>query len=208
MMNNYVSDTSKRLPFIPKQSREFKPMRYRLCESEFCEKQVHRSAFMRQLEQQPHPMGQIYIDFDDGIAYLFPYDPERAERFAAAYRKFETEYKRFKREQKAIREKRRMTVLHLGLLNDSETDGDEMQSTWLFSEETPESEYLAREDFVIHRESFNALTDSDRDILTSFMNAGYNASELARRLGKDHSGVLKRVKRAAARLQKIIEENS
>ena len=42
-----MSINRNRIPFIPKQSREFKPMRYRLCESEFLEKQVSRSAFMR-----------------------------------------------------------------------------------------------------------------------------------------------------------------
>ena len=153
-------------------------------------------------------MGQIYIDFDDGIAYLFPYDPERAERFATAYREFETEYKRFKREQKAIHEKHRMTVLHLGLFNDSEADGDEMQSTWLFSDETPESEYLAKEDFVILHASINALKDSDRDILIGYLETNCNARELARRMDKDPSGVSKLVKRAVERLKKKIEENS
>ena len=204
-MNNYVSDTSKRLPFIPKQSREFKPMRYRLCESEFCEKQVPRSAFMRQLEQQPYPMSQVYIDFDDGIAYLFPYDPERAERFAAAYREFEAEYKRFYREQQAIRDKERQPDLHLDypLNEDGLTFGDTLPDA-----DTPEFLLIKKEHVIIHRESFNALSDSDRDILIGFINAGCNARELARRLGKDHSGVLKRVKRSAARLQKIIEENS
>ena len=92
----------------------------------------------------------------------------------------------------------------LNQFDDSEADGNEMQSTWLVSEETPESIYLTKE----HDASFKALSDSDRDILTGFINAGYNARELARRLGKDPSGVLKLVKRAAARLQKKIEENS
>ena len=149
-------------------------------------------------------MGQVSIDFDGGFAYLFPYDPERAEQFAAAYREFETEYKRFYREQQAIREGRRLTVVHLDQFDDSEAEGDEMQSTWLVSEETPESIYLTKE----HDASFKALSDSDRDILTGFINAWYNARELARRLGKDPSGVLKLVKRAAVRLEKKIEENS
>ena len=149
-------------------------------------------------------MGQVSIDFDGGFAYLFPYDPERAEQFAAAYREFETEYKRFYREQQAIREGRRLTVVHLDQFDDSEAEGDEMQSTWLVSEETPESIYLTKE----HDASFKALSDSDRDILTGFINAWYNARELARRLDKDPSGVLKLVKRAAVRLEKKIEENS
>lgn len=207
-MNNYVIGTSKRLPFIPKQSREFKPMRYRHCESEVFEKQISRAKFMHLLAQQPCPKSQVYIDFDDGIAYLFPFEPQRAERFIAAYGEFETEYKRFYREQQAIREGRRLTVAHLDQFDDSCADGDEMQSTWLVSETTPEDEYLAKEHYIIHTSSFNALSDSDREILTGFINSDFNARELARRLGKDPSGVLKLVKRAAARLEKKIEENS
>ncbi len=194
----------KRSPFIPKLSHEFKPMRHYYCETETTAKLISRSVFLRLLAEQPYPMGQVSIDFDGGFAYLFPYDPERAEQFAAAYREFETEYKRFYREQQAIRAGRRMTVLRLSQFDDSAAEGDEMQSTWLVSEETPESIYLTKE----HDASFKALSDSDRDILTGFINAGYNARELARRLGKDPSGVLKLVKRAAARLEKKIEENS
>lgn len=194
----------KRSPFIPKLSSEFKPMRHYYCETETTAKLISRSVFLRLLAEQPYPMGQVSIDFDGGFAYLFPYDPERAEQFAAAYREFETEYKRFYREQQAIREGRRLTVVHLDQFDDSEVEGDEMQSTWLVSEETPESIYLTKE----HDASFKALSDSDRDILTGFINAGYNARELARRLGKDPSGVLKLVKRAAVRLEKKIEENS
>ena len=122
----------------------------------------------------------------------------------AAYGEFETEYKLFYREQEAIRAGRRMTVVHLDQFDDSEAESDELQSTWLVSEETPESIYLTKE----RDASFDALSDTDRDILTGFINAGYNARELARRLGKDPSGVLKLVKRAAARLEKKIEENS
>lgn len=194
----------KRIPFIPKMSREFKSMQYRHCESEVFEKQISRSTFMRLLAQQPCPKGQVYIDFDDGFVYLFPFDPERAAQFTVAYGEFETEYKRFYREQEAIRTGRRMTVVRLGQFDDSEAEGDEMQSTWLVSEETPESIFLTKE----HDASFKALSDSDRDILTGFINAEYNARELARRLGKDPSGVLKLVKRAAVRLEKKIEENS
>ena len=194
----------KRIPFIPKLSHEFKPMRHYYCETETTAKLISRSVFLRLLAEQPYPMGQVSIDFDGGFAYLFPYDPERAEQFAAAYREFETEYKRFYREQEAIRAGRRMTVVHLDQFDDSEADGNEMQSTWLVSEETPESIYLTKE----HDASFKALSDSDREILTGFINSDFNARELARRLGKDPSGVLKLVKRAATRLQKKIEENS
>lgn len=194
----------KRIPFIHKLSREFKPMRHYYCETETTTKLISRSVFLRLLAEQPYPMGQVSIDFDGGFAYLFPYDPERAEQFAAAYREFETECKCFYREQEAIRAGRRMTVVHLDQFDDSEADGDEMQSTWLVSEETPESIYLTKE----HDASFKTLSDSDRDILTGFINAGYNARELARRLDKDPSGVLKLVKRAAARLENKIEEKS
>ena len=198
----------KRIPFIPKLSREFKPMRHYLCETDTSAKLISRKAFIRQLAQQPCPKGQVFIDFDDGIVYLFPFDPERAAQFTVAYGEFETEYKRFYREQEDIRAGRRMTIVHLDQFDDTAAEGDDMQSTWLVSEETPESVCLAKEHFIIHSSSFNSLSDSDREILTGFINAGYNARELARRLGKDPSGVLKLVKRAAARLEKKIEENS
>lgn len=198
----------KRIPFIPKLSREFKPMRHYLCETDTSAKLISRKAFMRQLAQQPCPKGQVFIDFDDGIVYLFPFDPERAAQFTVAYGEFETEYKRFYREQEDIRAGRRMTIVHLDQFDDTAAEGDDMQSTWLVSEETPEDEYIAKEHFIIHTSSFTALSDSDRDILTGFINAGYNARELARRLGKDPSGVLKLVKRAAVRLEKKTEENS
>lgn len=198
----------KRIPFIPKLSHEFKPMRHYYCETETTAKLISRSVFLRLLAEQPYPMGQVSIDFDGGFAYLFPYDPERAEQFAAAYREFETEYKRFYREQEDNRAGRRMTVVHLDQFDDTAAEGDDMQSTWLVSEETPESVCLAKEHFIIHSSSFNSLSDSDREILTGFINSDFNARELARRLGKDPSGVLKLVKRAATRLQKKIEENS
>lgn len=110
----------KRIPFIPKLSREFKPMRHYLCETDTSAKLISRTAFMRQLAQQPCPKGQVFIDFDDGIVYLFPFDPERAAQFTVAYGEFETEYKCFYREQEAIRAGRRMTVVHLDQFDDSE----------------------------------------------------------------------------------------
>lgn len=198
----------KRIPFIPKLSREFKPMKHYICETDTSSKLISRTAFMRQLAQQPCPKGQVFIDFDDGIVYLFPFDPERAAQFTVAYGEFETEYKRFYREQEDIRAGRRMTIVHLDQFDDTAAEGDDMQSTWLVSEETPESVCLAKEHFIIHSLSFNSLSDSDREILTGFINSDFNARELARHLGKDPSGVLKLVKRAAARLEKKIEENS
>ncbi len=204
-MNNHVSYTLKRLPFIPKQSCKFKLMKHYHCETETTAKLISRSAFLNLLAQQPCPKGQVYIDFDDGIAYLFPFEPQRAERFIAAYGEFETEYKRFYREQQAILAEKRHRVLHLDqpVNEDGLTFGDILADA-----DTPESLLMEKEHFIIHRSSFSALSDSDRDILTGFINAGYNARELARRLGKDPSGMLKLVKRAAARLEKKIEENS
>lgn len=73
-----------RIPFIPKLSREFKPMKHYLCETDTSVKLISRKAFMRQLAQQPCPKGQVYIDFDDGIVYLFPFDPERTAQFTVA----------------------------------------------------------------------------------------------------------------------------
>ena len=82
------------------------------------------------------------------------------------------------------------------LESNTEADG-KPHKVVLISEETPEDEYIAKEHYIIHTSSFKALSDSDRDILTGFINAGDNARELARRLGKDPSGVLKLVKRTA-----------
>ena len=79
-MNNNITNL-KRIPFVPKMSREFKPMKHYLCETDTSAKLISRKAFMRQLAQQPCPKGQVFIDFDDGIVYLFPFDPERAAQF-------------------------------------------------------------------------------------------------------------------------------
>ena len=131
----------KRIPFIHKLSREFKPMKHYICETDTSAKLISRTAFMRQLAQQPCSKGQVYIDFDDGVVYLFPFDPERSAQFTVAYGQFETEYKRFYRGAgTAIREGHRLTVAHLDQFDDSCADGDEMQSTWLVSETTPEDE--------------------------------------------------------------------
>ena len=61
----------KRIPFIPKLSREFKPMKHYICETDTSAKLISRTAFMRQLAQQPCPKGQVFIDFDDGMYLTF-----------------------------------------------------------------------------------------------------------------------------------------
>ena len=52
----------KRIPFIPKLSREFKPMKHYLCETDTSAKLLSRSVFMRLLAQQPCPKGQVFIE--------------------------------------------------------------------------------------------------------------------------------------------------
>ncbi len=197
-----------RIPFIPKMSSNYKPMEYYHCDTDTSVKRISRSVFMHLLAQQPCPKGQVFIDLDDGIVYLFPFDPERAAKFAAAYDKFETVYKRIYREHHDPRAERLRNAESLEQRESSADADGKLRKSVLISKATPENEYLVKEHFILHRSSFSALSDSDRDILTGFMNAGYNARELARRLGKDPSGVLKHVKRAAERLTKKIEENS
>lgn len=195
----------KRIPFIPKQTPDFKPMRYFYCETDTSAKAISRAAFLRLLEQQPCPMAQVNIDLDGGYVYLFPYCPERADAFIQLNREVASAYKRNQREQLDIRTGKKRTVLHLDreLNEDGLTFGDT-----LTADDTPEDLLLTRERFIGHRAAFDALTDADRDVLLGYLRAGCNARELARRLGKDASGVTKLVKRAAARLQKRIEENS
>lgn len=193
-----------RIPFIPKQTPDFKPMRYYYCETDTTAKAVTRSTFFRLLEQQPCPMAQVNIDLDNGYVYLFPYCPERADAFIQLNREVDSAYKKHQREQLDIRTGKKQTVLHLDreLNEDGLTFGDT-----LTADNTPEDLLLTRERFTGHHAAFNALTDSDRDVLLGYISAGYNARELARRLGKDASGVTKLVKRAASRLQKIIDKN-
>ena len=71
----------KQIPYIPKQSIDFRRLQYTYSESETSSMVVTRADFMRLLEQQPCPMAQIYIDRDGGYAYLFPYCPKQAEAF-------------------------------------------------------------------------------------------------------------------------------
>ena len=195
----------KRIPFIPQQTPGFKPLRYYYCETDTSSKAVTRSAFLRLLEQQPCPMAQVNIDLDGGYAYLFPYCPERAERFIQLNREVAAAYKRHYREQQALRTGKRQRELHLDqpLNEDGMTFGDTIADA-----DTPETFLMSRERVTGHRAAFDALIETDRDMLLGYLHAGCNARELARRLGKDASGVTKLVKRAATRLQKNIEENS
>lgn len=195
----------KRIPFIPQQTPDFKPMRYYYCETDVSAKSVTRSTFLRLLEQQPCPTAQINIDLDGGYAYLFPYCPERAESFIQLNREVSAAYKRHYREQQALRTGKRQRELHLDqpLNEDGLTFGDTVADA-----DTPETFLMSRERVTAHRAAFDALTETDRDVLLGYLHAGCNARELARRLGKDASGVTKLVKRAAARLQKNIEEDS
>jgi len=195
----------KRIPFIPQQTPDFKPMRYYYCETDTSAKAISRAAFLRLLEQQPCPMAQVNIDLDGGYAYLFPYCPERADSFIQLNREVAAAYKRHYREQQAIRTGKRQRELHLDqpLNEDGLTFGDTIADA-----DTPETFLMSRERVTSHRAAFDALTETDRDVLLGYLHAGCNARELARRLGKDASGVTKLVKRAAARLQKNIEENS
>ncbi len=194
----------KRIPFIPKQTPDFKPMRYFFCETDTSAKAVSRAAFLRLLEQQPCPMAQVNIDLDGGYVYLFPYCPERADAFIQLNREVASAYKRNQREQLDIRTGKKRTVLHLD--RELNEDGITLGNT-LSADDTPEDLLLTRERFTGHRAAFNALTDSDRHVLLGYISAGYNARELARRLGKDPSGVVKLLKRAGNRLQEIIDEN-
>ena len=193
------------IPFIPKMSTQFKCMQYIYCESETSSKVVTRADFMRLLAQQPCPMAQVNIDLEGGYAYLFPYCPERAEAFIQLNREMAAEYKRHYRNWQKLKAGTCKTELSLDMemTEDGMTLGDQLST-----EETPESVFLLKERFAGHRAAFNALTEADRELLLAYLSVDYNARELARRLGKDPSGVTKRLKRAARRLQENIEKNS
>ena len=194
----------KHIPFIPKMSAQFKSMQYIYCESETSSKVVRRADFMRLLEQQPCPMAQVNIDLDGGYAYLFPYCPERAEAFIQLNREMAAEYKRHYRNWQKLKAGTRKTELSLDMemTEDGVTVGDQLST-----EETPEDLYLLKERFTGHRAAFNALAETDQELLLAYLSAGCNARELARRLNKDPSGVTKRLKRAAHRLKENIEKN-
>lgn len=197
-------DNQKHIPFIPKMSTDFRSMQYIYCESETSSKVVRRADFMRLLEQQPCPMAQVNIDLEGGYAYLFPYCPERAEAFIQLNREMAAEYKRHYRNWQKLKAGTRKPELSLDMemTEDSMTLGDQLST-----EETPETLLLVTEDFTGHRAAFNALAEADRELLLAYLSADCNARELARRLGKDPSGLTKRLKRAARRLKENIEKN-
>lgn len=198
-------DNQKHIPFIPKMSTDFRRMQYIYCESETSSKVVRRADFMRLLAQQPCPMAQVNIDLEGGYAYLFPYCPERAEVFIQLNRETAAAYKRHYRNWQKFKAGTRKPELSLDMemTEDSMTLGDQLST-----EETPETLLLVKEGFTGHRAAFNALAEADRQLLLEYLSANCNARELARRLAKDPSGVTKRLKRAAQRLQENIEKNS
>lgn len=198
-------DNQKHIPFIPKMSTDFRRMQYIYCESETSSKVVRRADFMRLLAQQPCPMAQVNIDLEGGYAYLFPYCPERAEVFIQLNRETAAAYKRHYRNWQKFKAGTRKPELSLDMemTEDGMTLGDQLST-----EETPETLLLVKEGFTGHRAAFNALAEADRQLLLEYLSANCNARELARRLAKDPSGVTKRLKRAAQRLQKNIEKNS
>lgn len=193
----------KHIPFIPKMSTQFKCMQYIYCESETSSKVVPRADFMRLLEQQPCPMAQVNIDLEGGYAYLFPYCPERAEAFIQLNREMAAAYKRHYRSWQTIKEGKRKPELSLDM---GITESGTALSDRLSTEETPESVFLLKERFAGYRASFDALAEADRELLIAYFSVDRNARELARRLGKDPSGVAKRVKRAMKRLQENIKK--
>ena len=196
-------DNQKHIPFIPKMSTDFRRMQYIYCESETSSKVIRRADFMRLLEQQPCPMAQVNIDLEGGYAYLFPYCPERAEVFIQLNRETAAAYKRHYRSWQTIKEGKRKPELSLDM---GITESGTALSDRLSTEETPESVFLLKERFAGYRASFDALAEADRELLIAYFSVDRNARELARRLGKDPSGVAKRVKRAMKRLQENIKK--
>ena len=196
-------DNQKHIPFIPKMSTDFRRMQYIYCESETSSKVVRRADFMRLLAQQPCPMAQVNIDLEGGYAYLFPYCPERDDVFIKLIRETSDAYKRHYRSWQTIKEGKRKPELSLDM---GITESGTALSDRLSTEETPESVFLLKERFAGYRASFDALAEADRELLIAYFSVDRNARELARRLGKDPSGVAKRVKRAMKRLQENIKK--
>ncbi len=194
----------KQIPYIPKQSIDFRRMQYTYSESETSSMVVTRADFMRLLEQQLCPMAQVNIDLEGGYAYLIPYCPERAAAFIQLNRETAAAYKRHYRNWQKFKAGTRKPELSLDM---EMTEGGMTLGDQLSTEETPESVFLLKERFAGHRAAFNALAEVDRELLLAYLSADCNARELARRLDKDPSGVTKHLKRAARRLQEKIDEN-
>lgn len=193
-----------RIPFIPKLSADFKPMQYVYCKDSETTPTISQAAFLRLLKQQSCPMAQVNIDFEGGIVYLFPYCEEQAQCFIQLNKEFEREYKRYWRYQQAIRTGKRQTALSLDFEVDEE--GTRILDT-IASDDTPESIYLSREENDSRRAAFVSLTEADQEFLLGYISARGNARELARCLGKDPSGVSKRMNRIIERLKKKVEKN-
>ena len=136
---------NKQIPYIPKQTIDFRPMQYLYCESEPNSKLVTRATFLRLLEQQPCPMAQVNIDLEGGYAYLFPYCPERAEVFIQLNRETAAAYKRHYRSWQTIKEGKRKPELSLDM---GITESGTALSDRLSTEETPESVFLLKERFA------------------------------------------------------------
>lgn len=195
---------TKRIPYIPQQSYDFKPLKYFHCKTDTSAETVTRAAFLRLLAQQPCPKAQLYVDLDGGCAYLFPFCETRAEGFIDYNREMESDHRQFRRKQQELRTGKRKTTVSLDCEVDE--DGTRIIDT-LASDDTPESIFLSSEYIAGHRAAFNDLTEADQELLLEYLHAGCNARELARRLGKDPSGVSRHLKRAGDRLLKNIEIN-
>lgn len=195
---------TKRIPYIPQQSYDFKPLKYFHCKTDTSAETVTRAAFLRLLAQQPCPKAQLYVDLDGGCAYLFPFCEARAEGFIDYNREMESDHRQFRREQQALRTGKRQTEVSLDCEMDEE--GARLIDT-LASGDTPESIFMSREYITGHHTAFSNLTDADQELLLEYLHAGCNARDLARRIDKDPSGVSKLLKRAGMRLQKKIEED-
>lgn len=181
-----------RIPYIPKRTYDHQPMCYWYCESPDSAMEVSREMFLRLLKEQPCPMAQVNIDLDGGYCYLIPYDSELAEDFIRLNRETERDYKRHWRELQEIRAGKRQAELRLDQVM---TDDGQTLSDLIVAPEAHDGR------------GFATLPEDDRELLLAYLQENCNARRLAQRLGKDPSGILKRIKRAAARLQKNLEEN-
>lgn len=185
-----------RIPFIPKQSCHFEAMRYCQTVSSKYDKTVSRSVFFQLMLEQPCPMGQTYIDIEDGYAYLFPYDAEKAQGFIQQHTATDTERKRWSREQKRIRDGKR-SILSL----DAETAEDSVSlKDTLTAPDRVDAHIEEEAEREIYAAAFAIMSDEDAALLQQFRASGFNYRELERRTGKEHSGLAKRIKRIRERL--------